>query len=285
MSEATESQSPWIVDTDEESFERDVIERSKEVPVVVDFWADNCPPCRMLAPILEQIAKDYDGKFTLVKANLERNMKAAGEFNVQVVPTVYAISNGDPVDFFQGLLPEEQLRQWIDGILVSGEAVEALRLEDADPSAAEAKYRAVLEQTPDNSSASIGLARVLVAQERTDEAQEVIDQLEKRGFLEPEGEKVKASLQLRGMQGVDVDQARATAEAAPDDLDLQLKLAEALAAKEQFQEAMDVCLGIVQKDKTGVGDQARQVMVDIFRVLSDEDLVREYRRKLSTLLY
>jgi putative thioredoxin len=127
---------------------------------------------------------------------------------------------------------------------------------------------------------------VLLAQERFDECQAVIGELEKRGFLEPEAEKVKAALELRGMKSDDLGELRTQAAADPENLELQLKLAEALAAAKEYEAALQGCLAIVEKDKQGVGDTARQVMIDIFRVLPDDsELTTIYRRKLSMALY
>ncbi len=286
MNDTTEHKSPWIIDTDDETFDADVFERSQQTPVVVDFWAAWCAPCRMLGPILEELAEEYQGRFILAKADTDRAPKAAAQFNVQSIPAVYAVSGGEEVDFFVGVLPKEQLRDWIDRLLLLGVAVEAERLEETDPESAETRYRTLIEQAPNDPRGPIGLAGVLLAQNRADEATQLIEQLEERGFLEPEAEKVKAELQLRDTSGDDLATIRAEAVQHSDDLSLQLKLAEALAGQKQYEQALDKCLEIVAKDKKGVGEEARQVMVNIFRVLPDDsEMVRNYRRKLSTLLY
>ena len=110
---------PWIVDASIDTFQETVIEQSHSLPVVVDFWSHNCQPCMTLMPILEALAKEYDGRFLLVKANAEQLQQAAMAFGVQVVPAVYAVSGGEIVDFFQGAMPEAQVREWIDRQLPS----------------------------------------------------------------------------------------------------------------------------------------------------------------------
>lgn len=286
MSKEPQTPSSWIINTTPDTFEKDVFERSLEAPVVVDFWAAWCAPCRALAPTLEALANEFDGKFILVKANTEEVPEAAAKFNVQGIPAVYAVIGGEVVDFFTGALPEAQIRAWLDRLFTINTFAEAKRLEESAPAAAEAKYRALAEQSPNNSEFQIGLARTLLAQERFDDCQHIISELEKRGFLEPAAEKVKAALDLRGMEGVDLESLKRDLAADPDNLGLQLQLAEALAGAQQYEEALQACLAIVERDKKGVGDGARQVMIDIFRVLPNgSELTTTYRRKLSTALY
>lgn len=286
MSEEPQTPSPWIINTTPETFERDVFERSHEAPVVVDFWAAWCAPCRALAPTLEALAAEFDGKFILVKANTEEVPAAAAKFNVQGIPAVYAVIEGEVVDYFTGALPEAQIRGWLNRLFTVSTFVEAKRLEESAPAAAEAKYRSLAAQAPDNAEIQIGLARTLLNQQRFDDCQHIISELEKRGYLEPEAEKVKAALDLRSMEGVDLEGLQRDAAAEPDNLGLQLQFAEALAGAHRYEEALEACLGIVEKDRKGVGDAARQVMIDIFRVLpGDSELTTTYRRRLSSALY
>lgn len=286
MSDDQQQASPWIINTTADSFDRDVFDKSHETVVIVDFWAAWCAPCRALGPVLEGLAREYDGKFTLVKANTEEVPEAAGKFQVTGIPAVYAVIDGEVVDAFQGALPEEQIRGWLDRLAAVSMLAEAERLEEISPEGAEAKYRVLAEQSPNDAVPKIGLARTLLVQERFDECQDVIDELEKRGFLEPEAEKVKAALELRGMDGADVTELREKVAADPDNLELQLELAEALAGAKEYEPALQACLAIIEKDKKGVGDTARQVMIDIFRVLPDDsELTTTYRRKLSMALY
>ena len=286
MSEADERSSPWIVDTTAEDFEQDVFQRSQQAPVVVDFWAPWCAPCRMLGPVLEKLADDYAGRFVLVKANSDELPDAAARFQVQGIPAVYGLVGGEIVDLFQGALPEAQIREWLERLLCGAELAAAQLLESSDPAGAEARYRALVDQLPRESAVQIGLARALLAQEKSDECQQIIELLQKRGFLEPEADKIRATLELRENRGDDLDQRRAAVDARPDDLALQLQLAQALAGDQVYEEALQVCLGLVEKDKRGVGDQARQLMIEVFRVLPDDsELTSNYRRKLSMLLY
>jgi putative thioredoxin len=282
--------SPWIIDALDQSFQREAVERSRDVPVVVDFWAPWCQPCRMLSPILEQLAREYAGKFVLVKVDVDQAQGIAAGFGVQSIPAVYALRDGRLVDSFAGLVPEGQIRAWLDRLLPSPAeqlVADARMLASTDPKTAEAKYREAAGLDPNLAAAKIALAEMLVGQRRTPEAQKIIEDLEDRGFLEPEAEKVKAALHLaqQADKAGDLDTLRAAA-ADPKNLQARLELAEALAAKQDYQQALETALAIVQAHQPKFVEPAREFMVDLFRVLGDEhELVSEYRRKLSTALY
>ncbi len=286
MNAEAKTSCPWVVNTTAESFERDVLERSFEVPVVVDFWAAWCSPCRALGPILENLAAQYAGRFILVKADTDQVQEAAMQFQVQSIPAVFGIVAGEVVDFFAGALPETQIRTWLDRLLQGSRLVEAQRLEATDPQRAEQVYREILGEQPKDAKALLGWGRLLVTQQRGEEARAILAELESRGFLEPEGEKLKSALQLLDKGNVDLGALRQAVEAEPGNLELRLQLAQALAGSGSYEEAFEICLSLVEQDRHGVGERARQVMVDVFRVLPEgSELVHDYRRKLAMLLY
>jgi putative thioredoxin len=242
----------------------------------------------MLTPFLEDLAREYDGRFVLVKANVDQMQDVAAQFQVQSIPAVFALRGSKVIDFFQGVLPPDELRRWLDRLMIESRLEEATALEDVDPERAEAMYRELVEQAKSDadSRATIGLGRALLAQKKNEEAETLLATLEKRGFLEPEAEKLKAALELEIKGAGDVDQLRAAVQQAPDDLQRQLDLAEVLAGQKKYEEALEICLKVVEKDKQKFGDPARRVMVDIFHVLpNDSELTRSYRRRLSSLLY
>lgn len=289
-SPATPAPSEHVLDVTTQNFVAEVIERSSTVPVVVDFWAEWCGPCRALSPVLERLADEYGGQFLLAKVDIDRNPEVAGQFGVRSIPAVFAVRDGAVADGFVGVQPESMIRQWLERLLPTEAerlAAAARGLETADPREAEAKYHAALTLQPDLPQAQVGLARLALADGRLEEASTLMAALERQDFLGPEAEKLKAELVLRAQaqDGGSVDAARAALAARPDDLSLKFQLAEALAASRQYAEALALCLNLVECDRKGVGEQARQTMIAIFKLLPPSDeLVTEYQRQLSLVL-
>ena len=291
------SPSPWIVEPTESTFDQDVAERSKELPVVVDFWAPWCGPCKTLGPMLENAAEKFAGKFLLAKIDIDQCPNLAARFGVQSVPTVIAVRDGKIADSFVGVLSEADLAAWLEGIQpspVETLMAEAKQLETDDPAAAEGKFRQAVELAGGNSAnddlvaARIGLSRCLMRQGRLDDSQIILDELKARGFLEPEAEDLQAKLALQrfAAESDGLEACKKAAADAPDDMERQLDLAKALAGAQAYEEALDACLNLVRRDRQGLGEPAREIMLCIFRHLGHEsDLTTDYRRKLSSALY
>jgi putative thioredoxin len=276
---------PIVVEPTAETFVAEVVERSHLVPVVVDFWAEWCQPCRILGPILEKLAAEYQGRFVLVKADTEKLSEIASGFGVRSIPAVFAIRDGQVVDSFVGVLPEASIRAWLDRIMPTPAELlvqEAKALEPSDLEAAGAKYQEAEILAPAESSPKIGLARVAMARGRLDEARVILGQLERRGFLEPEAETLKA--QLTEAVG-DLDSLLADHQANPSNKARQRELAEALASAGRYEEALRLALDLVETDRRGSGEPARKLMIAIFQLLpADSSLANDYRRKLSVAL-
>ncbi len=274
-----------VINTNDASFETDVIVRSQLGLVIVDFWADWCAPCRMLAPALESVVAEFADQVTLVKAETEQNAQASQQFGVSGIPAVFAILDGEVVDSFQGAMPEDAIRSWIQSCLCKLDLQQIEQKIESAPAEAEASLREMLANGGDE-SAKVLLLRALHQQNKSEEVHAMLDELSKRGFLEPECEQIAASMNLSQAASADIDALRSHADSAPDDLSAQFALAEGLAGQQSYEDAFEICLRLVQEDRQGTGEQARLLMLDAFKVLGDDSgLTRDYRRKLSMVLY
>lgn len=288
---SNEQPEPWIIDATDESFQKDVIERSSECLCIVDFWAEWCAPCRMLGPVLEEVTREFKGQFILVKVNTENAQKVSMDYGIQSIPAVFAFINGEPVDGFAGVLPKDQITEWIKAQLAGDEIRQAIHLADTDPQSAikvleDLRQGGESPETADNAEITIALANAYLETGAIEKTTSLIEELEARGFLEPEAEKIKAKLDMQSLGEIDLDEAAARAKAEPDNLEIQLEYASALFGHSRHQEGFEVCLEVVQRDKKGVGDKARELMVEVFRTLPDDsELTSEYRRRLSMALY
>ncbi|MEX1040168.1 MAG: tetratricopeptide repeat protein, partial [Pirellulaceae bacterium] len=268
----------WIVEATAENFQVEVLDRSREVPVVIDFWADWCQPCKQLMPILEGLAHEMAGQFALVKVNVEALPEIATQFNVQSVPAVFAMKDGELVDFFQGMAPPEVVRQWIERQLPSpAEKILTEVRDNKEMPIGEriGKLQDIVAEDNKLYAAQILLAELFLEDGQDEEAAKWIAALEERGFLEPEAERVKAALELKklGEDAGDLDSCRAAVAEDPDSSEKKLALAEALAAAGKFEESLPLALEVLQRDKPKFGESARQLMVDVFRQMPEDSEV------------
>jgi putative thioredoxin len=253
-----------VIDVTEATFQSEVLERSLSTPVIVDFWAEWCQPCKQLSPVLEKLALEGDGAWVLAKVDVDANQRLAQMFRVQGIPMVFAIVGGQPVDAFSGVVPEPQLRQWIDAILKAGgvevERPEDPRMTDADDAlmagdldAAEQAYKKILAESPADAAAEAGLAQVTLA---------------------------------RRAAGVDPNAALAAAQANPDDLAAQLLAADVEVLSGFAERAYTRLVDLVRRSTGEDRETIRRHLVSLFAVAGPDDpAVSSARRALAGALF
>lgn len=278
------------VEVGDADFAREVVERSREVPVVVDFWAPWCGPCRALGPLLERLAEEHAGAFVLAKVDVDRSPEAAARYGVRSIPLVLGFRDGEPVAEFVGAQPESVVRQFLQRLLPT-EADRLAREGDdlaaaGHANAAEERYRAALARDGRHAGALLGLARVLADRDDVAEALALLERVVAGGRLREEAERLAARLRMRGEAPVDVAALRARAAERPDDLAARLDLGRALAARGAYEEALSALLAVVQRDPEFGEQAARRAMLDVFEVLGrDHPLVERFRGELARALF
>jgi putative thioredoxin len=280
---------PYALNVTAATFEKEVIEASKQAPVIVDFWAPWCGPCRALGPILEKLASEYGGRFRLAKVNSDENPELARQFNVRSIPDVRAFRDGEQVDGFMGALPEREVRAFIEGIVPSPAEIERLRAgalrRARDLAGAAAALRKAVDLDPAHDLARIDLAEVLIDAGRHDEAARQLEAVRPDVDRDARVDALRQAIAFARAGGAESELAARVA-ADPADLDARLALAGALASRRSWREAMEQLLEIIRRDKSWRDGEARRQMLAIFNLAAGEpDLVSEYRRKLGSALY
>jgi len=286
-----------IKDTDTRTFMADVIEMSRKVPVIVDFWAPWCGPCKQLGPMLEKAVTQANGKVRLVKINVDENQQLAGQMRVQSIPAVFAFVDGQPVDGFMGALPESQIKQFIDRLGSQGgmaEEIEAVvtagreALAQNDLAQAAQIFAQVLGADREHPGAIAGLAKCQIASGELEQAKATLALVPPAKVNDPEVISAKAALELAATpvdHGEIANLTRAI-EANADDHQARLDLAVALNAAGKKQEALDHLLHIVRRKRDWNEEAARKQLVKFFEAWGPKDeFTLQGRRKLSSILF
>ena len=280
----------FAFDVDVSTFQSVVMEGSRQVPVVVDFWAPWCGPCKALKPLLEKLAEEFQGKFILAKVNSDENQELAAQFGVRGIPNVKAVVDGQIVDEFSGALPEGAVREFLARIIPS--PAEELRAKAAEMRAAGDLPGALqtlgeasrLDQG--NENVRIDAADILLELKQLDEAKHLLDSLSPVTQMEDRVQQLQARLSFAegGQDGGNEAELRERLASQPDDMQARLDLANLLVAKGRHAEGLDELLEMVRRDRAWNEEAARKQILAVFNLLGAHPLVSEYRRKLSSAL-
>jgi len=279
-------------DVSQADFDEKVVAASRKQPVVIDFWAPWCAPCKVLKPILEKLAEEHKGKFLLAKVNSDENQEIAARYAVRGIPAVKAMVDGKIVNEFTGALPEVMVREWLDKIIPSPaeelrrEAQQKAKAGDLDGALQKLSEASTLD--PDNERVRVDAAELLLAMGNPDDAQPLLDSLKSPDILKDARVlQLKAQVRLAEMkeEGESEASLAAAIKANENDLEARFKLANVLIAANRHAEGMDQLLEIVRRDRKFKDDIGRKTLLDVFNLLGGQnELVAEFRRKLASLL-
>jgi putative thioredoxin len=286
-----------VRDSNTQTFVRDVIEASRQVPVIVDFWAPWCGPCKQLGPALEKVVRQANGKVRMVKINVDENQPLAQQMRIQSIPAVYAFVNGQPVDGFMGALPESQLKQFVDRLGGQGSMAEEIEaavaegraaFDQQDYQTAAQIFAQVLQVDREHAGAIAGLARCQIAVGDLENAQATLALVPPAKSGDPEVLSAKAALDL-ALNPVDVSEIgtlKGQIEKNPDDFQARLDLAVLLNGAGQREEATDQLIYIIRKMRGWNDEAARKQLVKFFEAWGPKDeFTIAGRRKLSSVLF
>jgi putative thioredoxin len=281
-----------VFDASLPTFERDVLLKSKEVPVLVDFWATWCGPCKTLGPVLEKLAAEFNGGFLLAKVDVDKEQQLAGYFQIKSVPTVMLVKDGQIVDGFPGALPEGQLRQFLGhhGVLpreTVEEAVVETEAAPVDPHEDVVRLRAAVLAEPDKDELKLDLALALLKTGAVVEAEKLLDALPANLAQDDRALRGRARLGfaalLKDAPPVEVLQAAIATD--PTDLRARHLLGAHAIVSGDPQAGLDQFIEMLRRDRNFQEGLPRKALIDAFRVVEDEDLVGSYRRKMASLLF
>jgi len=289
-----------IIEVITESFMTDVIEQSKETPVIVDFWAPWCEPCKQLTPIIEKIIKEKNGKVILAKMNIDESPEVAQQLKIQSIPAVMAFSDGQPVDGFIGVQSEKNISEFVNKIssLKNSSTIEEnisagkKYMNEDDIETATLVFSEILKIEPDNISAKSLLARCLIKSDQLDDAEKIINTLPVDAESNQDYISVRSELEIfknaknNPISDKEEEELRNNIDKEPENYQLKLDLSKILMAKGENEEAINQLLRIIEVNPKWNDGEARKQLIEIFNILGNENiLVTEGRKKLSSMLF
>jgi putative thioredoxin len=289
----------YVSDTSTAAFPKDVIEESRRQPVLVDFWAPWCGPCKQLTPVLEKVVNESQGRVKLVKMNIDDHPSIAGQLGIQSIPAVIAFLDGRPVDGFMGAVPESQVRQFIDKVAGPAGADQAAEIEavlgeaegllaEGDIQGAAQLYGAVLQADPENAKAAAGMMQCLLAMGDTGRASQMLASLPEDLAKDPAVQAVAKKIEQIEEAAKLGDPAALERQLAanPDDHDARMKLAKIFSVQGDREKAADHLLTIMRKDRSFDDDGARRQLLEFFETWGPKDPATiAARRRLSSILF
>ena len=278
-----------VFDVDQSEFETAVLERSRETPVVVDFWAPWCGPCRVLGPVLERLVEEYQGKVLLAKVNVDENQELAAGFGIQGIPAVKIFKDGALATEFTGALSEPAVREVLAQVVPSREDELVLEADGlwarGDAEKALETYEQVLEESEQHAGALLGMGRGLLDTD-VERGLSLLERVPLGGLERNEADRLIARQKLSQRDGDDAESLRRELAATPDSIDLRFRLAQALAAEEHYEAALEEFLAVLKKDRAFEDDGARKAMVQIFEVLGrGSELADRFRSEMAKVLF
>ena len=269
------------------NFEQDVIERSKNTLVLLDFWADWCEPCKQLTPVLTKVVESYEGRVVLAKANADEQQELAQHLNVRSLPTVMAVKDGQIVDGFTGVQPEQGIRAFIDKHIPPPDSENELGdLSQMDADQALSEIQSAISADPENLDLAKSKLDLLIRLGDSDAALDYLAELEgNTEFSEEHSKNSKLRIELIKLASeASEKEVLDSVSKDPNDWDAQCRLAAIRVGEENYGDAMDILLSIVMRNRMYRDDFARKALVALFGSITDHDLVRSYRRKLASAL-